>query len=118
MPDVAALAALHEARVAPAIQQQNRLLTALQPLLYRGDQRCRENVDAAAAPLARTHIDDFYGRERPALYADRQLEHAILSRQHVTPALERRCRTPEHADRACLARAYDGNLARMIARGF
>src|SRR5690606_18668768 len=50
MPDAAAVAALDEGRIAAAVEEQDRLLAALQPLADRGDEGRREDpVDGGVA---------------------------------------------------------------------
>src|SRR5690606_12360128 len=43
VPDAPAIAALDESRIAAAVEEQDRLLTALEPLADRGDEGRRED---------------------------------------------------------------------------
>src|SRR5690606_25486940 len=90
LPDFPAVAALHEVRVAPPVQEQDRLLVVAQAPLYRRDERLRQGRPLAPPGRAtlRPQVDDVDRRERVSGRALRQRDECVLPVRRVVKALE------------------------------
>jgi hypothetical protein len=122
VPDVAAVAALNEVRVAPPVQQEDGLLAAREPvsngLLQLGGEDEPRLGGARLLPLAlplRPQVHHARGGEGLARGAIGELEEAVLARERVLPALQRGRRRAEHADRAGGASPHDRGVPGVIA---
>ncbi|MNV60326.1 hypothetical protein D3C71_1527860 [compost metagenome] len=93
--DITAAAAHDKGREAPAVQQQHRLFSAVQPFLKRGMQLPAEHGTVALLQLF-AHVHDFNSRQLIAQCTARHFQQArreavITLRTRRIVALKRRC---------------------------
>ena len=105
--------ALRVVRVAAAVQEQHRLLAALEPLRQRLAQRPRQQrVAGALAP----QVHDPHRGQRPRVHARGQPQQPVLAARGVGQRLEaRRGRAQHHRDAEQL-RAAHGHVAPVVAQ--
>jgi hypothetical protein len=125
VPHLAALAALHEGRIAAAVQEQDALLAAPEPLGDRalqlrdrisGRRPCSGPVSARSRlRSARRSTTRTAGSGRPPRGPGARAAGTCRT-PHVVPALQRRGGGAEHTERAFHPGPYRGDLARVVAR--
>jgi hypothetical protein len=125
LPHFAAIAALHEGRVAAPVEQQDGLLTACETGTDRIDEprtqydlsRSRSRYRSRSRRrLLPPQVNDFNRWQRPPFDAFRQFEQSVLAVLSIVPGLERRRRAAEYAHCAGRGCADNCKLARMVAR--
>ena len=122
--DVAAVAALHRARVAAPVQQEDALLAGREALgeralEWRTDDRlkvARTDRGARGVAAQRAQVHDLHLRQLRASHTLGEREQPILARRRVDPAFEARRGAAQHRHRAFLVRPHDGDLAGVVPR--
>jgi len=111
-----ALAAEHRGREAAAVQQDQRLLGAIEPRLDPVAQRAAQDHVRPFSRVLLAHVDHRHRRERPV--EDAPLEHdpLVLAGDRVVIALHRRRRRAEDDERGRVPPADDGDVAAVVAR--
>ncbi len=112
----AAGAAHHGKRVAAPVEQNQRLLAALQRRLGLLHQRSRKELVLARLLELAAHVDQLHLGQRPVHHAVAQFDARVLALLRILPAFERRRRRAHHHHRAGQLGAHHGHVARVVAR--
>ncbi len=112
----AAGAADHGKGVAAAIEQDHRLLAAIERRARLLDQRARKELVLAGLLKLLAHVDQFDCGQRPVHHAIKQLDACIFAARGVLPAFQRRRGRTQHRDRAGQFGAHHGHVAGVVAR--
>ena len=116
--DVAAGLTDHGRGKAPAIQEENRLLTTRKALLD-GLQECRGTNGFGSAGTRRpAQIEHTNYRHSPIVNALRESEQPVLSRGAIVPTFHGRSCASENYCAALVLRPQNGDITSVIARGF
>ena len=103
-------------RVAAAVDEQDRLLAFLEPLLHRADESAREQRQRALLHRLDAQIDHVDVRELTRIDALLQLDETVFSRLRIEKTFERRRRRPEQADGLREFGAHHRDVAPVVAR--
>ncbi len=112
----AAGAADHGKRVAAPVEQNQRLLAALQRRFGLLNQRARKELLLARLLELAPHVDQLHLGQRPVHHAVAHLDARVLAAHGILPALQRRRRRAQHHHRARQLGAHHGHVARVVAR--
>ena len=114
----AALRALERAGVTAPVQEEHRLLAAFEAL---GDgllEFLREDGRALFLPRGLPHVHDADDGHLLVVGAELEFEQRVFAALDVVEALHRRRRGAEHDHGVVHLPAHDGDIARVVARGF
>ena len=109
-------AADHRRRIAAPVQQNQRLLSAVQRRLGLLDQRARKQVLVPGLPEFPPHIHQLHLGQRPVHHPHADRDPRVLPLCRVLPALQRRRGRPQHHHRIGQLGAHHSHVARVVAR--
>ena len=102
--------------VAAAIEQDQRLLAAIESRLGLLDERAGKELLLACLLKFAAHVDQLDLGQRAVHHAVAHLDALILARRRVLPAFKRRRRRTHHHHRALYLGAHHGHVAGVVAR--